>query len=371
MPFPRPQPLRVTHISLGLELGGMEKLLVEFARHADRSRFDLQFVSLTGRGRVAAEIEALGFPVTALEQPAGTRPGLIFTLASLLATSRPDVVHTHNAKPLIYGGLAARVAGVPVVVHTRHGQGQGENRRQRRLIDLAARCADCMVGVSDDSTALAAGDGTAPRKLRTILNGIDLSRFRYAGPRPDGPTLYVGRLSPEKDVESLLRAAALVRTTHPQFRLEIAGNGPLRPALERLTDELAIRDVVRFLGAVADVPALLATGRLLVLPSLTEGIALTLLEAMACGLPTVATRVGGNAEVVLDGRTGLLIPPGEPQALAAAISQIYANPHGAAELGAAGRARVEAHFDVRRMVAEYESLYLQALANRRRVAIPA
>src|SRR5205823_12324570 len=126
----------------------------------------------------------------------------------------------------------------------------------------------------------------------------------------------------EKDVATLLHAAALVVRQRPAFRLRIAGDGPCLPALRGLAKQLGLDDQVAFLGEVRDVAGLLATARLFVLPSLTEGISLTLLEAMSCGLPVVATRVGGNPEVIVDGQTGLLVPPGDPPALAAAILQL-------------------------------------------------
>jgi glycosyltransferase involved in cell wall biosynthesis len=128
--------------------------------------------------------------------------------------------------------------------------------------------------------------------------------------------------------------------------------------MERLAASLGLEDSVKFLGTVSDVPALLARARLFVLSSITEGISLTLLEAMARGLPIAATRVGGNPEVVADGETGLLVPPGGSEALASAVSRLWTSPEMCARMGVAGRHRAEARFDVRRMVAEYERLYL-------------
>ena len=172
-----------------------------------------------------------------------------------------------------------------------------------------------------------------------------------------GPAVAVARLSPEKDLGTLLEAAALVVRTIPGFQLEIAGAGPCRPDLVKLAGSLCLGDRVRFLGEVSDIPALLARAGLFVLPSLTEGISLTVLEAMARGLPVVATRVGGNPEVVDDGRSGLLVPPRNPQALADALCRLWQDSALAARLGRAGRRRAEAHFDVRHMVAAYEDLY--------------
>jgi glycosyltransferase involved in cell wall biosynthesis len=308
---------------------------------------------------LAAEIEALGWPVAALGEPPGLRPRIVLRLAQLFRRWRADVVHTHDDKPLLYASLAARLARVPRLVHTKHyGQVPQITRRQIVMGNLAARLADDFVCVSEQSARLAVERGLTAR-VRTIWNGIDVSRFAYAGPQTGGPAVLVARLSPEKDADTLLRAAALVARDDPAFRLEIAGDGVCLPDLRARAAELGLNERVRFLGEVRDVPSLLARASVFVLSSLTEGISLTLLEAMARGLPVVATRVGGNPEVVADGETGLLVPPRDPAALAAALLRVRRDPDHARELGRAGRRRVEAHFDVCRMVADYESLYLQ------------
>jgi glycosyltransferase involved in cell wall biosynthesis len=351
------RPTRVAHVALQLDTGGMEKLLVEFARHADRSRFELVFVSLTTRGRVAEEIEACGWPVVALGKPYGICPGLPLRLGRLFRSWEIDVVHAHNRAPLIYAGLGARLAGVRGVVHTRHGRSFGENGRQMAFFRFFSLAADRVVCVSRDVSRLSARQGLRPERLAQVWNGIDVSRFCYTGPRADGPAVMVGRMSPEKDPFTLVRAAALVVRQEPSFQLLLAGDGPCLPALHNLVSELELNPHVRLLGEVRDIPALLAGASLLVLPSISEGISLTLLEAMARGLPVVATDVGGNAEVVLDGETGLLVPARNPERLAEAILKVYRDPELGRQMGLRGHRRVTEHFDSRRMVANYEKMY--------------
>jgi glycosyltransferase involved in cell wall biosynthesis len=167
----------------------------------------------------------------------------------------------------------------------------------------------------------------------------------------------VARLSPEKDLATLVRAAALAAKERPAFRLEVAGDGPCLLELQKLVRSLGVGDRVRFLGEVRDVPSVLARASLFAQSSLSEGISLTLLEAMARGLPVAATRVGGNAEVVADGSSGLLVPPGDPDALARAMLELWGDRGPGRQMGLVGRRRVEQGFDVRRMVARYESLY--------------
>jgi glycosyltransferase involved in cell wall biosynthesis len=354
-----PRRRRLAHITLGLDIGGQEKLLIEHARLADRLRFDLTFVSLTGRGRLAADIEAHGWPVVALEEPPGFRPRMVLRLARVLRRGRIDVVHTHDSKPLIYGTPAARLAGVKRVVHTRHFARLAYiTARQTLLASLAARLADCYVCVSRDSARSAASEGVPRNRLRTICNGIDISRFACTGPSPTGPAVLVARLSAEKDIATLLRATALVVRQQADFRVAIAGSGPQRADLARLANELNLGDSVSFLGEVCDVPGLLAGAQFFVLTSLTEGISLTLLEAMSCGLPVVATRVGGNPEVVVDGETGILVPPTDADALAQAMLVLLKDRDRGRAMGLAGRRRVARHFEIGRMVAAYEALYV-------------
>jgi len=192
-----PRRLSVVHVTLGLNMGGMEKLLVEFAKHTDRERFLPRFVSLTDRGSLAAEIEANGAEVFTLDTPPGLRPGLVLRLARLFRRLGADIVHTHNTKPLIYASPAARLANVSALVHTRHGQRFGASARSNLAFRLAALGADRIVSISADSARLSVREGIAPAKVCTILNGIDVSRFAYSGPNLGGAAVMVGRQTPD------------------------------------------------------------------------------------------------------------------------------------------------------------------------------
>lgn len=171
----------------------------------------------------------------------------------------------------------------------------------------------------------------------------------------------VARLSQVKDPQTLVRAARLVRDREPAFCLDLVGDGPVRPDVERLVQELGLTGAVRLHGARDQVRDILSGDAIFVLSSTSEGIALTLLEAMAAGLPVVATRVGGNVEVVAEGETGLLVPPRSPAALAEALLTLLGDRRKRREMGRAGRERVTRLFDVRRTVASYERLYLDAI----------
>jgi glycosyltransferase involved in cell wall biosynthesis len=351
------RPLRVVHVTLSLDMGGQEKLLVEIARHTDRAALDLHFVSLTTRGVLADDIEACGWPVTALNAPPGVRPRLMLRLARLFRQLKADVVHTHDDRPNIHGAPAARLAGIRRVIHTRHHQGVHLSRRQQWLVRLASVCNHRFVCISHDSAVYAAQQGIARRRLHVIHNGIDVDRFAYRGPEEKGYAIVVARLAPQKGIHYLLDAVPRIVSQCPDFTLHIAGEGPCRAELEQQTDRLGIRERVQFLGEVHDVPERLAKARLFLLPSLTEGISLTLLEAMARGLPVLTTLVGGNPEVVEDGQTGLLVPPGSVEALAQTIPTIWTSPQMCRRMGEQGRKRVREHFALKQMLANYETIY--------------
>jgi glycosyltransferase involved in cell wall biosynthesis len=347
----------VVHVAGQLEYGGLEKLLVEFARRVDRKRFRLHFVSLTSRGPVAGDLESHGWPVTALELGDGLHPRGIFQLRNLFRKAKAAVVHTHNTRALLYGGLAARFARVKRLVHTRHGQAMGKSNQNWWIRRFGSQMPDWIVCVSRDAKRIAAAEGIPASRLRSIWNGIDPDRFTPATPGQVHPVISVGRLTPEKDYGTLIRAAGLVARDAPEYRLTIAGGGPCEVELRELINSLGLTRTVTLLGPVGDVPSLMASGSMFALSSLTEGISLTILEAMAAGLPVVATSVGGNPEVIKHGATGVLVLPGEPHALAASLLTLWRDPDRRIEYGMAGRHRVREFFDVRGTVAEYELLY--------------
>jgi sugar transferase (PEP-CTERM/EpsH1 system associated) len=362
-------PIRVVHLVAALNIGGLEMVVLDLVRFAD-CRFRLHVLCLDDRGALAPRFEALGVAVESLDAGNRGRGKTLLRLIGRLAELRPDVLHTHNPRPHLLGVIAGRAAGVPVVVHTKHGRNYPERRRAVLLNRLAAQFTDRVVPVSADAGQVARQIEHVPAgKVHVIRNGIDLARFLPA-PQCNGSRrlIHVARLDPIKDQATLLRAVRLIASVMPEVRLDIVGDGSARPALEQLTDSLQLRGHVRFLGFRSDVSECLAQADLFVLSSLKEGISLTLLEAMATGLPIVATDVGGNREVVSHGETGLLVPAQSPELLAAAIQTILGQPELARRMGAAGRQRVEAQFDLRQVVRQYEEMYVALLRRKRPIA---
>ena len=357
---------RICHVSMTLLTGGLERLLVEFGRCHDAQRFDLRFVSLAQLGPPAEELRRMGFSVESVDLPGRGKLAALRSLRSRLQQDRVDIVHTHNTYAHFYGAVAASWAGVRHVINSQHGRGCGPRTKDRLLFRLANLKTSRVVGVSEDAAALCRGeDPWAASKTKVIWNGIDTSRFVFRGPAAAPIAISVARLSPEKDFPTLLHAVALVVREVPDFKLMMIGNGAERSKLEALTHTLGIGPNVEFLGERADVPELLAKAGFFVSSSKSEGISLTILEAMAVGLPVVTTRVGGNPEIVLEGQTGHLVPDQNPAALAAAMLQMLAQRDAWPAMGQLGRQRVEQQFEIRTMVRQYEELYTEVLGARR------
>lgn len=357
--------VRVCHVSMHLKTGGLERLLVEFGRTRVPSAFEMTFVALADLGRPAVDLRDMGCPVHSLRLPETGKVRAFQALRRLCAEGF-DVVHTHNTYAHFYGAAAARAAGVPVVINTQHGRGCGAGWKARLQFALANRIADRVVAVSDDAAAICGReDPLSQPKIMRIWNGIDVERFSFSGPQSQPTAISVARLSPEKDFGTLLRAVALAVPHVRDLRLQIVGDGVERPRLERLARDLNVHRHVEFLGERSDVPQLLRSAAFFVSSSRTEGISLTLLEAMAVGLPVLATRVGGNAEVVEDRVTGRLVPPQDHRTLGQALVAMCRDRDQWPAMGRCGRERIERTFDVRRMVADYEDLYRELLTDAR------
>ena len=275
-----------------------------------------------------------------------------------------DVVHAHASK----AGFLTRLAAAPrgrrrATVFTPHAWGfwaaEGNEARLYLVLErLAARWCRTIVTVSqfERDAGLAAGVGR-PEQYRVIHNGIDLGRYGAAPNPVPGRIVMVGRLAPPKRPGLAVRALAEIRRALPKAHLDLVGDGPLRNEVESLAVAQGVREAVRLLGTRKDVPDLLSGAACFLLASDYEGCPLSVLEAMAAGVPVVATAVGGVGELVVDGETGVLVEPGRPDLLAAALEALLREPDRALSMGAAGRARAQARFSRDRMVRETVALY--------------
>ena len=357
-----PRPLRVVHVVISFAIGGLEVLVADLASRARRVKPHV--ICLESVGPLARKLEGSGTVVECIGTPQTPVLQSVRTLRRRLAELAPDVVHTHNEKAHIHGALAMLGRQAPPIVHTRHGRGQVETKVSWVANRLAVRRSRFLVCVSADSVAVARSEGAREEQLRVLLNAVDVYSYNvsnYEARAGKWDAVTVARLAPVKDIGTMLRSARIIKDAHPAFRLHVVGDGESRPELERCAQELELQDTVTFHGASNDPRPYLASASVFLQSSVSEGISLTLLEAMAAGLPIVATDVGGNREVVDDGMTGHLVPAEDPQALADATVRVLRDPHAATAMSQAARSRAERLFDLDRMVTEYESLYFEAV----------
>lgn len=363
----------VVHLIYRLDFGGLETLLVDCINHMPPERYRHAIVCLTGYTEFADKITRPGVALYALDKQPGLGLGIHVKLFKLLRQLRPAVLHTYNFACAEYAA-PAWLAGVPVRVHAEHGRDasdpQGLNRKHNFLRRALVPFIDRYVPVSHDLHRwLKDVVGIPAAKAELIMNGVDTLRFAPNLPAAatpwSGEDVFtigtVGRLQDVKDQASLIEAFALLCARHPEqrarLRLAIVGDGPLRDKLAQKARELGVQDLVWFPGARNDIPELMRAFDVFALSSIAEGTPVTLLEAMACGLPVVATRVGGIPEVVQDGVNGALVPASNPQALAEALELYAKDPARVDAHGAAARLNIERHYSVAAMVGAYTALY--------------
>lgn len=363
------QPIKILHVSFSLLTGGLESIIVDLVRSGPAAGYTCAAAVLEGSGAPAQRIRELGCAVVRL----GKRPGLdikvVFRLAGLIRQMGSQVVHAHNEGAALYAALAGLLTRTPVIC-TRHGASFGlDTLWLRRVVGRLCKVTVC---VSADVLNMAQERDRLPsQKLRLIYNGIDTSRFApNAQARhkvrhdldisEDQPVVIsVGRLAPEKAYHDLLTAVAGL-----PVRLLLVGDGPERAALSQKARELGLDPSSIFLGERGDISELLNGADVFCLSSLSEGVSMALLEAMASGLPAVATHVGGNPEVVLPQETGLLTPSGDPQALAETLGKVLGQDQRAVAWGQAGRRRVQQNFSLQAMVQGYADLYQELSTSR-------
>jgi sugar transferase (PEP-CTERM/EpsH1 system associated) len=358
----------IAHIVYSLQIGGLEELVLNLVRKMDRSRYQLSVIVLRTDGPLSLEMEKLGITVHRLHGEEGFSWALIRRLAALLRQEKVDAVHTHDLGPFIYGGLASLWNLNRNIFHTEHSYLSQNSRRLRMFERVLGYYCRVIIADSRDVAAMLIERQKIPaRKVVTILNGIDLDRFQNLdtttirnamGIKPNVFVVgTVGRLVPVKNQALLIKAFASFAAER-SAELIIVGDGPERPGLESLAAELGVASRVHFTGARRDIPAILASLDLFVLPSLSEGLSLTLLEAMAAVRPVIATRVGGNPEVINDGKNGLLVPSNNVETLRDAMCRVN-GPNAAWRdaIASSGRRTVEEQFSLDYMVKAYVQLY--------------
>ena len=371
----------VAHVIHHLGTGGMENGLVNLINHMPSTRYRHAIICLQGFTDFRQRIRRDDVEIYDVNQRDGHDLGAYRRLYKILRDLNPDILHTRNLSALESQavGAFARITGR---VHGEHGRDIYDLHGKNRKYNLLRKVIQPMVGhyitVSRDlADWLQQTVGVPSRKVTQIYNGVDSHKFhpRNGVRLPLGPPGFmdsdaiiigsVGRLAPVKDFPTLIRAFHCLREQWPEerhrLRLVIIGDGPARLACETLIAALGLSENVWLAGDRGDIAELMRAMDLFVLPSRGEGISNTILEAMASGLPVIATAVGGNPELVAPGLTGTLIPPADPEQMAQALRALIADPLRLAQEGRAAREAIETRFSMDAMVQAYLGVYDQVL----------
>jgi len=365
-------------------IGGTERQVVNIGKGLDKSRFDLRFATLNKVGELLAECDEQSwaideYKIRRLYGLATMKKQIEF--GKTLRRSRTQILHAYGIYPNVFAIPAARLAGVPVTIGSVRDIGDTYTFWQHQVQKYCLRLADHIVVNAEAIKRDLLQRGYDGKRLSVIPNGIDCERFGLPGNGeavrrewnipPGVPVVGVlARLLRIKGQDVFLRAAALIASNNPHVRFVIVGDNNIdhqyKEELKRLSARLGLEDRVVFTGFRTDVPDLLAALSIVVSPSLgLEGLSNSLLESMAAGLPVVATRVGGTPEIVEDGKTGLLVSPGDPEALAAAISRLLQDRLTAKRLGQSARHQVFSRYSLEQAVSSTERLYHDLLLRAR------
>lgn len=379
------RPPLIVHVIHRLQVGGLENGLLNLVNRTPEGRFRHAIVCMTDFTDFVDRVTVEGVAIRALHKQPGKDPGIYFRLFKVFRELRPDIVHTRNIGTL-EAQVIARLCGVGGCIHGEHGRDMrdldGSNRRHRMLRRLMSPLVSRYVALSKDTQQwLVRDNGVPSRKTVQLYNGVDTQRFHPCESSDTGSLGAasglqgrfilgtVGRLSAEKDQLTLVQAFLMLLDRDPAYRdrlgLVLIGDGELREPIEKLLQarDEGVRRLVWMPGARNDVPAIMRQLDLFVLPSRTEGVSNTILEAMASAVPVLATAVGGNPELVVDGETGSLVAPCSPARMADGIEKYVKNHSLAVEHGQAGRKRVLEQFSIDVMVERYLALYDHVLGS--------
>lgn len=378
-----PSPPLIAHVLYRFDVGGLENGVVNLINHMAPNAYRHMVVALTEVTDFRHRLQRPDVECVALHKKQGHGARVYPSLWRLLKARRPAIVHTRNLAALEMQA-AAWAAGVPARIHGEHGRDiddlDGSSRRHQRLRQLYSPFVHRYVALSHDlETYLSGSVGIAPRRIAQIYNGVNAEKFApaqapglrsIAGSPFQGPGLWlagtVGRMAAVKNQTLLARAFLIAREANPEFaavaRLVMIGDGPLRAQAQTILDIGGAHDAAWLPGERSDVADVMRSLDCFVLPSLAEGISNTILEAMACGLPVIATAVGGNVELVDAGRNGLLVPNDDPLAMAQSLLHLWRNAEVRSRMGCAGRADVEQRFSMQAMVSAYQHLYDQQIS---------
>lgn len=366
--------INIIHVLACLDVGGAELLVLDFLKRLNRDKYAPTVCSLKKNGSIEKDFKTAGIPVLVADKKDGIDLSLPFKLARIFCREKIDIVHTHNAAPWLYGGIASRILNSKILFHTEHANLYGHDKKmmlaERYLSRITSRV---IVDADKVGDFLVNTEKINRNKIELVFNGVDIDKYSNIkinrvskrlelGITPEQKLIgIVARLSRVKDHKNLLDAHSAIIKIIPEARLMIIGDGELRVELENYSEAKGLKNHVIFLGTRSDIPELLKILDVFVLCSTSEGLPVTILEAMAAGLPIVATNVGGNPEVIVDNHSGFLVPAKNPQKLAETIISILNDETLACDFGKNGQTRCRELFSLDGMVKKYSELYESAL----------
>lgn len=368
--------INLMQLLTSFQIGGTERQVANLALGVDCSKFALHLACLRNFGELLADLERLHVPRPEFRIGRLYAPRTLWQavrLACYIKTNRIQIVHSYGFYSNVFAVPVAKLVGTPIIVASIRDTGNLLTPMQTRVQKLVCRLADCILVNADAIRDNLLEQGYDPDKIIVIRNGITMARFARRQPnhllrRDLGVPLsarliaVISRLNHMKGVHYFLEAAVVLAARYPDLYFLVVGDGGSRKELEEHARRLGLGQRIVFTGFRTDVPDLLSEVTISVLPSLSEGTSNTLLESMATGVPVIATQVGGNTEVVENEISGLLVPPRDSAALAAATSRLLEDPGMALSLGQAGLRRVNEVYSISGSVRETELLY-QRLAS--------
>jgi len=361
--------MQITH---DLAIGGLQQVVVNICRTIDREKFNVSVLCLRSLGEFALDVQKMGINVFCLRQKKSrTDYFSFFKVAKILRHEKIEIIHTHNTQPFFDGTIGALLSDVKTIIHTDHARDFPDKRRYMFAEWLVSHFAHKVVGVSEQtSNNLIKYDKISPRKIITIPNGVDGSKFPASIDKVrkkkelritrDGPIIGLcARLTKEKGITFLLQSMPQVINVFPDVSLIIAGEGPLEVDLKRECFDLGIEKYVFFVGPRLDIPELLKLFDVYVLPSVSEGLPMVLLEAMGAGCPIVATDVGGISMAIKHGKNGSLVRPKDPKKLVSQIIKVLLDRDLREQYSQKGLKMFREKFSAEMMTKKYEQLYLR------------
>ena len=361
---------KIAHVTFDMRIGGTEQVIYNLIEQTDPEKYDVSIMCLNKPiGPFGIQLQKKGCHIIAFDRKPGFDLKLIKDIRRFITSNNIDILHCHQYTPYVYGFFASLFTKTRVIF-TEHGRFYPDQRKLKRILinPVLSLFTSSITSISSATKhALMKYENIAGKKIQVIYNGINGSRFEFPTSSNLRTTLgidektfvlgTVARLDPIKNHDMMIKAFKIVHNQIPKTVLIIVGDGSERPHLESLIAQMGMNSSVIITGFREDTPQFYKLMDVFLLTSFSEGTAMTLLEAMACGKPCIATNVGGNPEIVLDHTTGFLVPGGDEPKLTQKIIQLIEDENLRANMGVAGRKRFQEIFTASKMASEYQKLY--------------